>query len=411
MAAPTVERIERMERETALLQLQNIRQEILATHSNLETCQALQKQIEALQNEKEHPQKPAVPLKPDNTAPALQQQFERQNRNRLYNSRLPGILLKLINTVVQAVAALLLGLDVFGQKGLFISNSALLALNKEDASNGAVLFTVHLLLALAVTLVPLLWRFVHNKMKTAWKVILLVPFALLGCAYLVMCSGAKTAVYLLALPGGVVLGLAVGGAARLVQRARLKATALPLSAAQKKQVAAAAAADERAKAENAQRLAEAQDRWNTERQQRLTEIDRELQQKAQQFHEARAQVKHHMERLDAMDALCEDDKTLQTVDLLIRFIQTRRADSVKEALQEYDKLMANRQLLEIEKQKLAAELQRSAQEHADRLQQLEQQRRHQSEMEYLAWDSAQTRAKMAGQLDHLGAMVYYNLNN
>lgn len=69
-----------------------------------------------------------------------------------------------------------------------------------------------------------------------------------------------------------------------------------------------------------------------------------------------------------MDCLCEEDKNLQTVELLIRFINIRRADSIKEALQEYDKLMANRQLLEIEKQKLQAELQRTASEHADRMQ-------------------------------------------
>ena len=69
-----------------------------------------------------------------------------------------------------------------------------------------------------------------------------------------------------------------------------------------------------------------------------------------------------------MDCLCEEDKNLQTVELLIRFINIRRADSIKEALQEYDKLLANRQLLEIEKQKLQAELQRTASEHADRMQ-------------------------------------------
>lgn len=110
-----------------------------------------------------------------------------------------------------------------------------------------------------------------------------------------------------------------------------------------------------------------------------------------------------------MDCLCEEDKNLQTVELLIRFINTRRADSIKEALQEYDKLMANRQLLEIEKQKLQAELQRTASEHADRMQQLEAQKCHQSELEYLARDSARSRAQIVDQLNSIGNIIYYDL--
>ena len=111
----------------------------------------------------------------------------------------------------------------------------------------------------------------------------------------------------------------------------------------------------------------------------------------------------------AMDCLCEEDKNLQTVELLIRFINIRRADSIKEALQEYDKLMANRQLLEIEKQKLQAELQRTASEHADRMQQLVAQKRHQSELEYLARDSARSRAQIVDQLNSIGNIIYYDL--
>ena len=110
-----------------------------------------------------------------------------------------------------------------------------------------------------------------------------------------------------------------------------------------------------------------------------------------------------------MDCLCEEEKNLQTVELLIRFINTRRADSIKEALQEYDKLMANRQLLEIEKQKLQAELQRTASEHADRMQQLVAQKRHQSELEYLARDSARSRAQIVDQLNSIGNIIYYDL--
>ena len=71
--------------------------------------------------------------------------------------------------------------------------------------------------------------------------------------------------------------------------------------------------------------------------------------------------------------------------------------------------MANRQLLEIEKQKLQAELQRTASEHADRMQQLVAQKRHQSELEYLARDSARSRAQIVDQLNSIGNIIYYDL--
>lgn len=117
-----------------------------------------------------------------------------------------------------------------------------------------------------------------------------------------------------------------------------------------------------------------------------------------------------MDRLSAMDALCEDDKNLQIVDMLIRFIETRRADSIKEALQEYDKLMANQQLLEIEKKKLEAELIRINQEKASQEKMLEEQRRHQSEMEYWARDNARNREKQLRELQHIGTMIYYDFH-
>lgn len=394
-----------MDRDTALGQLQEIRQEILAIHNEMETCQTLQKQAEALHNEKEHPVQPTVQLKEENTGAKLKQAFEKQNSDRICNSKLPAILQRTVSAAVQAVILVLLGLDIFGHKGLIISTESLSVLNSGGSSNGAILFFVHLLLTVGIVLVSAFWK----SMRTKHKVPLCIFSGILLIVYLIMCTGVSTFTYLFLMLGGVIAALAVGGIAALVKKGRVNQTAL--SAEQKKQVEEAVAADERAKKENARRIAEAQQQWDGERRKRIPEIDREIKEKIQQFNEARERLNSHMERLDAMDALCEDDKTLQIVDLLIRFIETRRADSVKEALQEYDKLMANRQLLEIEKKKLAAELSRAAQEHDDRMQQLEAQRRHQAEMEYLAWDSAQSRAKIAGQLDHLDAMIYYGTHN
>ena len=50
-----------------------------------------------------------------------------------------------------------------------------------------------------------------------------------------------------------------------------------------------------------------------------------------------------------------------------------------------------------------------AEERADR-QQLAETRRHQEEMEYLARDSARSRAQMVDQLNSIGNILYYDLH-
>ncbi len=53
-----------------------------------------------------------------------------------------------------------------------------------------------------------------------------------------------------------------------------------------------------------------------------------------------------------MDCLSEKDKTLGVIDCLIYFIETHRADSVKEALQEYDKAVRANQAAMFEQQRI-----------------------------------------------------------
>ncbi len=390
-----------MDREAALQTLQDIRREILAIHTETDLCRDIQARVSALKKEKEHPAPPAPALKPENTAEKL----KRQNRERIAGSRLPETVAKIANTAVQALICLLLGLDVIGKKELIIRAELLPLLDEYDGA--AMLFAVHAVLALALSLLPFVYKRVL-KWKRIWLVLssAVLVFALLGDLF--MSNDIHVWTYVILTAAAAALTAAAIGTARLIRRIRVKSSAL--SAAQKKQWEAARAADERAKAANTEARAAAQAQWEAEQKRRMPEIDREIGGYARQFDEHRRLVDQHMQALAAMDALCEEDKSLQTVDLLIRFIETRRADSVKEALQEYDKLMTNRQLMEIEKQKLEAELRRTAQEHADRMQQLEEQRRHQAEMEYFARDTAQSRAKAAAQLDQIGAILYYDLH-
>lgn len=392
-----------MSRETEWQQLQEIREEILAIYGEMDACRELQKKLETLQEEKEHPAPPTVSLQPENTAGALQQSFDEENRRRILASRTPETAMRLGGAVLLGAVSVLLALELFGNRELLIDSASIAALGETGSSGKVMLLVAHILVSLAV-----LCGVGRRRADGKRYVLLTVLAAVVAVGYLFMIGLLHAWAYaaLIAVCGGLLLA-ANGGIKRMRQRA---ARAPALTAQQKQQWEAARQADERAQEQNAQRQATAQKDWEAARQQRLPELEREMQTYGQEFTARRRQLDDHMRRLEGMDALCEEDKNLQTVELLIRLMETRRADSVKEALQEYDKLMANRQLLEIEKQKLEAQLRRAAEERADRQQQLAETRRHQEEMEYLARDSARSRAQMVDQLNSIGNILYYDLH-
>lgn len=390
-----------MSRETEWQQLQEIREEILAIYGEMDACRELQKKLETLQEEKQHPAPPTVSLQPENTAGALQQSFDEENRRRILSSRTPEMAMRLGGAVLLGAVSVLLALELFGNRELLIDSASIAALGETGSSGKVMLLVAHILVSLAV-----LCGVGRRRADGKRHVLLTVLAAVVAVGYLFMIGLLHAWAYaaLIAVCGGLLL-VANGGIKRMRQRA---ARAPTLTAQQKQQWEAARQADERAKEQNAQRQAMAQRDWEAARQQRLPELEREMQSYGQEFTARRRQLDDHMRRLEGMDALCEEDKNLQTVELLIRLMETRRADSVKEALQEYDKLMANRQLLEIEKQKLEAQLRRAAEERADRQQQLAETRRHQEEMEYLARDTARSRAQMVDQLNSIGNILYYD---
>ena len=91
----------------------------------------------------------------------------------------------------------------------------------------------------------------------------------------------------------------------------------------------------------------------------------------------------------------EDEKSPEIIDWLIHFIESRRADSIKEALHEYDAMKQNQKLLEIEAMKVQVEIEKAKKENADRRHQIEMNRRHQIEMEAQAKRSADMQSQIA----------------
>lgn len=342
---------------------------------------------------------PKPSLKPTNTAEQLKNRFLEENRKHFENDH-PGIsAVKIIHGIIQALILALMALDGCSDLGV-------IAKNPEDTIQIVLLH--FLAVAVIVTLFFTHKRIINNYVLGLgrFKIILcgfiafnllildIVSFKLIGWFYAILTVTCVIA---------AIIAIKV---VNLINRSKAKKPSL--NRRQKEEYHIACQNDALAGKENAVICANAKAEWDKKRAARLPELEREMADNVDKFNNTMATAKLHIDRLSAIDALCEDDKELQIVDILIRFIETRRADSIKEALQEYDKLMANQQLLEIEKKKLEAEIIRINQEKSAQNKALEEQRRHQSEMEYWAKDNAKSRDKQLRELQHIGTMLYYD---
>lgn len=391
-----------MSRETALKELKDIRQEIVGIHEAYDDCQYYGKKVQNLQNEKENPAGPKLSLKPDNTAEQLKRSFLAENE-RHYKNDSPGVLtVKVFHAIIQVLILVLIALDGHSDLGVIANNP--------DHTLSFVIFhflVVAVIVALFFAHESIISDFVLGS--GAFRIIVCVSVALLlltfDFAAFILTNGWLYAILTVACVAAALIAI---GVVCLINRSKAKNP--PLTRRQKKEYDVACQKDELAKKENAVIRADAKAEWDKKRAARLPELEREIADNVDKFNDTMQKAKLHIDRLSAMDALCEDDKNLQIVDMLIRLIETRRADSIKEALQEYDKLMANQQLLEIEKKKWEAELIRINQEKNAQDKMLEEQRRHQSEMEYWARDNARNREKQLRELQQIGTMIYYNFH-
>lgn len=110
---------------------------------------------------------------------------------------------------------------------------------------------------------------------------------------------------------------------------------------------------------------------------------------------AMEKAKAHLAAANESTVLGENEKSPEIIDLLISFIESRRADNIKEALHEFDKMEQNKKLLEIEAIKANIEIERAKKENADRQYEMEMNRRHQLEMEAQAKRNADMQSQIA----------------
>ena len=105
------------------------------------------------------------------------------------------------------------------------------------------------------------------------------------------------------------------------------------------------------------------------------------------------------------DCLGEDEKNIQVVEMLIYFIESRRADSIKEALHEYDKAKANQQMIELEEKRLAMQKTQMEKEARDREKMLQLQEEANNRARWAAMDDARQREQLLQKLGSLETMA------
>jgi len=143
------------------------------------------------------------------------------------------------------------------------------------------------------------------------------------------------------------------------------------------------------------------------REERLVEIEEELEELQIELNRSKEDLAAHWEFIDNSDILGPDEKSLQTVQMLMYFIESRRADSIKEALHEYDKAKMNEKLLKYEEQRNELERQKIENERIDREQRLKLERQHAKEMEYIARENARGIEDLARRVDNFSQQSYY----
>ena len=251
----------------------------------------------------------------------------------------------------------------------------------------AALFTI------IATIIP--WaHVVSSENRGPFLTVFIIAFAVSGLFFSGVCDKADSMGVLFAIVGVVIAVILACFVIQLIAYIISKLSPV-LSGKQKAELASAKQLDtDNAKANEVNEPKERAEweAWWAEEEKKLIEIGLN--------HIARGDVamekaKAHLAAAEENDIIGNTEKDAETIDYLIHFIESRRADNIKEALHEYDLMKQNQKMLEVEVIKAQVEIEKAMKEDADRQYEMEMARRHQIEMEAQARRSADLQSQIA----------------
>lgn len=378
-----------MSKESDLAVLRDMKQKIISIYGLLDRCNDAQNEYARLQAEKENSTRPALSLPKPNNRITLEKSFaDIWYSNHIDNDR-TKVFCVLFGVVLMLVYVALLAFDAFRGIGLV---SDFETINQSQAADKDIMLISHFCFRL---ILPILLSVLSAVIFISGRVKAIVILSIITANYLIFVAAMDQTVALLPLIP-FVLTLACGIIIPVIRRARAKHPSF--SVKQKKELAEAEQQDNRIIEDNKLKNEQADREWAAKRASRLPEIDAEQKKLLQQLIQMRDQLVEANTELENMEGLGQDEKQLDVIDSLIYFIETYRADSIKEALHEYDKMLTNQQLLELQKQRNELEERRIANETADRMKQLQLLQQQEAARAIEARDSATERQQMIDTL-------------
>lgn len=378
-----------MSKESDLAVLRDMKQKIISIYGLLDRCNDAQNEYARLQAEKEISTRPALSLPKPNNRITLEKSFaDIWYSNHIDNDR-TKVFCVLFGVVLMLVYVALLTLDAFRGIGLV---SDFETINQSQAADKDIILISQFCFRL---ILPILLSVLSAVIFISGRVKAIVILSIITANYLIFVAAMDQTVALLPLIP-FVLTLACGIIIPGIRKARAKHPSF--SVKQKKELAEAEQQDNRIIEDNKLKNEQADREWAAKRASRLPEIDAEQKKLLQQLIQMRDQLVEANTELENMEGLGQDEKQLDVIDSLIYFLETYRADSIKEALHEYDKMLTNQQLLELQKQRNELEERRIANETADRMKQLQLLQQQEAARAIEARDSATERQQMIDTL-------------
>lgn len=188
-------------------------------------------------------------------------------------------------------------------------------------------------------------------LKILFIIVVLSFFALICIGYFISMAQAGGIGIVLALVGVAVVTTLCAVVSRPILRARSRRPGY--SASQKEALAQAEERDRLNGQKNREDEAAARAEYEKNLPAVVADTKEKLREKTEELHNCAFQLKEHLLNFRSMNQLSDNDKSLQTIDCLIYFIETHRADSIKEALREYDKAVAANQLAALESERVS----------------------------------------------------------
>ncbi len=333
----------------ALKSLTDMREKLIEVFKMGENCRETHDEAMALDQKIKSPQFPKFKRQPENKYQTAYNGYLAKAEKRSENKR-PA---KIISTVVAIIAIAVLG-------HFFVTNFLDTAVGKKLESIDISATLVLLGVITVFFMVILVWRCITEVdldilIYGLFSHVILTVF--LGLLLVGMLIKAIPALYKTVgfIPPAVLIAIfaasfALSGLINLVNRLRFKH--FKPSASQNKVLQELKAEDEKVKAENDQAEKAYYDKLNKEHEAEVPKLLEELESCMKRFEHYSSVYERLSAELDEMDALSAKDKNINMIDSLICIIQDRRADTVKEALQQYDIMVTNKQLIDLEQKRL-----------------------------------------------------------